>query len=43
MRGFAGLLAYFVGVSAIVSVGIAGLMALQSPIEPKPSAPNVAA
>lgn len=43
MRGFAGLLAYLVGVSAIVSVGIAGLMALQSPTEPKPSVPIVAA
>ncbi len=41
MRGFAGLLAYLVGVSAIISVGIAGLMALQSPIERKPSAPTI--
>jgi hypothetical protein len=43
MRGFAGLLAYLVGVLAIVSVGVAGLMALQSPVEPTPSAPSVAA
>ena len=43
MRGFAGLLAYLVGVSAIISVGVAGLMALQAPTEPKPSAPIVAA
>jgi hypothetical protein len=43
MRGFTGLLAYLVGVSAIVSVGIAGLMALQSSIEPTPSASSIAA
>ena len=42
MRGFAGLLAYLVGVSAIISVGVAGLMALQSPIERTPSAPTIA-
>ena len=41
MRGFASLLAYFVGVSAIISIGIAGLMALQSPVERTPSAPTV--
>ena len=41
VRGFASLLAYFVGVSAIISIGIAGLMALQSPIERTPSAPTV--
>ena len=42
MRGFASLLAYLVGVSAIVSIGVAGLMALQLPIERTPSAPSVA-
>jgi hypothetical protein len=42
MRGFASLLAYLVGVSAIISIGVAGLMALQLPTEPKPSAPIVA-
>ena len=42
MRGFAGLLAYLVGVSAIISIGVAGLMALQSPIESVRSAPTVA-
>jgi len=41
VRGFAGLLAYLVGVSAIISIGVAGLMALQSPIERTPSAPTV--
>ena len=30
MRGFAGLLAYLVGLSAIISIGVVGLMALQS-------------
>jgi hypothetical protein len=38
MRGFAGLLAYLVGVSAIIGIGVVGLMALQSPTEPTPSA-----
>ena len=33
MRGFAGLLAYLIGVSAIISIGIVGLLALQSPTE----------
>ena len=42
MRSFAGLLAYLVGVSAVISVGIAALMALQSPTERTPSAPTVA-
>ena len=43
MRGFASLLAYFVGVSAIISIGVAGLIALQSPpIERTPSAPTIA-
>ena len=43
MRGFAGLLAYPVGVSAIISIGIAGLMALQSPTARTPSAPTASA
>jgi hypothetical protein len=43
MRGFAGLLAYLVGVSAIISIGIVGLMALRSPIERTPSIPIAAA
>ena len=42
MRGFAGLLAYVVGLSAVISIGVVGLMALQSPIERTPSAPIVA-
>lgn len=42
MRFFAGLLAYLVGVSAIISIGIIGLMALQS-ANRTPSAPIVAA
>jgi len=42
VRGFASLLAYVVGVSAIISIGVAGLMALQLPIERTPSAPTVA-
>ena len=42
MRGFAGLLAYLVGVSAIISIGVLGLMALQPPIERTASAPTVA-
>ena len=41
MRGFAGLLAYLVGVSAIISIGIVGLMALESPSAP--SAPVASA
>jgi len=43
MRGFAGLLVYLVGVSAVFSIGIVGLMALQSPAERTPSSPPVAA
>lgn len=39
MRGLAGLLAYLIGVSAIISIGIAGLMALQSPDTRTLSAP----
>ena len=42
MRGFAGLLAYLVGVSAIIGIGIVGLMALQSSTERTPSAPIIA-
>lgn len=42
MRGFAGLLAYLVGVSAIICIGIVGLMALQSLTERTPP-PTVAA
>jgi hypothetical protein len=42
MRGFAGLLAYLVGVSAIISIGIVCLMALQSTIERTSSVPTVA-
>ena len=42
MRGFAVLLAYVVGLSAVVSIGIVGLMALQSSIKPTPSAPVAA-
>ena len=42
MRSFAGLLAYLVGVSAVISIGIVGLMALQSPTERTSSAPIVA-
>jgi len=41
VRAFAGLLAYLVGVSAIISIGVAGLMALQSSIEQTPSVPTV--
>jgi threonine dehydrogenase-like Zn-dependent dehydrogenase len=42
MRFFAGLLGYLVGVSAVISIGIVGLMALQ-PANRTPSAPIVAA
>ena len=42
MRGFAGLLAYLVGISAIISIGVLGLMALQSSVERTVSAPKVA-
>ena len=38
MRGLASLLAYLVGASAIIGIGIVGLMALQSPIERTSSA-----
>ena len=43
MRGFAGLLAYLAGVSAIFGIGIVGLMALHSPTGRTPSSPPVAA
>ena len=42
MRGFAGLLAYVTGFSAIISIGVVGLMALQSPMERTSSASSVA-
>jgi hypothetical protein len=42
MRGVAVVLGYLVGLAAIVSIGIVGLMALQSPIESTPSAPVAA-
>jgi hypothetical protein len=40
MRGFAVLLAYFVGLSAVIGIGMMGLMALN---KPTPSAAPVAA
>jgi hypothetical protein len=43
MRGFAVLLAYVVGLSAVIGIGIIGVMALQSSIKPTPSAASVAA
>jgi hypothetical protein len=43
MRSFAGLLAYLIGVSAIISIGVIGVMALRSPIERTPSIPIAAA
>ena len=43
MRSFASLIAYLAGVSAILSIGIIGLIALQSPTERTPSPPTVAA
>ena len=43
MRGVALLIAYLLGLGAIVSFGIAGLMALQSTTKPTPSAATVAA
>lgn len=42
MRGFASLLVYLVAVSAVISIGAIGLIAIQSPIEQTPSAPAVA-
>src|SRR6478752_4839550 len=43
MRGVALLIAYLLGLGAIVSFGIAGLMALQSSAKPTPSGASVAA
>src|ERR1044071_5676891 len=43
MRGAALLLAYLLGLGAIISFGIAGLMALQSSNKPTPLAASVAA
>jgi hypothetical protein len=43
MRGFATVLAYVVGLSAVIGVGITGLMALQSSTNPTPSAASVVA
>jgi len=43
MRGLAVVLGYLVGLSAIVSIGIVGVMALQSSVKPTPSAPIAAA
>src|SRR5215475_2949023 len=43
MRGVAVLIAYLLGLGAIVSFGIAGLMALQSSTKPTPSGASVAA
>ena len=43
MRGFAGLLAYLAGVSAIFGIGTVGLMALQSPTGRTSSSAAVAA
>ena len=42
MRGVALLIFYLLGLGAIVSFGIAGLMALQSTTKPTPSAASVA-
>jgi hypothetical protein len=42
MRFFAALLGYLIGVSAAISIGIVGLMALQR-ANPTPSPPTVAA
>jgi hypothetical protein len=39
MRGVTLLIAYLLGLGAIISFGIAGLMALQSSTQPTPSAP----
>jgi hypothetical protein len=43
MRGAALLLAYLLGLGAVISFGIAGLMALQSSTKPTPSAASAAA
>jgi hypothetical protein len=42
MRGVAVVLGYLFGVAATISIGIVGLMALQSSIKPTPSAPVAA-
>ena len=42
MRALAGFLAYIVGVTAVIGLGIVALMALGSPIQQTPSAPIVA-
>jgi len=39
VRFFAGLLAYLVGVSVLISIAIVGFMALQSPVDRTPAAP----
>ena len=43
MRGAAVVIFYLLGLGAIISFGIAGLMALQPPTIPTPSAPIAAA
>jgi hypothetical protein len=43
MQGVAVLLAYVVGISAVIGIGVIGLMALQAPITPPPPAASVAA
>lgn len=42
MRGVAAVFAYLLGLGAIISFGIAGLMALQSSTKPTPTAPIAA-
>ena len=42
MRGVSVLIMYLLGLGAIISFGIAGLMALQSPIKQTPSVPAAA-
>jgi hypothetical protein len=42
MRGLVALIVYMLGLGAIISFGIAGLMALQSSTKPTPSAPAAA-
>ncbi len=43
MLFFLGLLAYLIGISVVISIGIVGLVALQSPIERASSAPIASA
>ncbi len=43
MRFFLGLFAYLIGISVVISIGVIGLMALQSPTERAPSAPIASA